>query len=425
MRNTSDDDGAEAAPPADAAAGPAGPGGAPRVVNIVKSYAGVCERGYSASQPDKPCQDATVMEEDAASGAVLLAVFDGHGEDGHFVAQAFADALPAAVFAHRKFAAVVPVADNVAPPPTDDAEVDALADKATKQSFRASAAPPVAPPVPRRDVAGALVGALAAVEKSVLARRDIDCSLSGCTGVVAVVCGDHVTVANVGDSRAVLVRTAAVPAAAAAAAAAADGGGDGPTLRLVPAPVTVDHKPTLPTETRRILLAGGRVHAIRYADGVEGPVRVWCRDDDVPGLAMSRSLGDTVGKRAGVSSTPDVYTYTLTDADAFIVVASDGLWEFTTPGDVADVLADTAAEARLQALAFEAAAADAAAAGDPPPPPPMMHLQLALDALGTVAVQRWHEREGYVDDLSIIIAEIGRDGGGGGEGGGGEGGGGA
>ena len=45
---------------------------------------------------------------------------------------------------------------------------------------------------------------------------------------------------------------------------------------------------------------------------------------------MSRSVGDTVGKAAGVISTPEITTHTLTDADRYLVIASDGLWEFIT-----------------------------------------------------------------------------------------------
>jgi hypothetical protein len=37
-----------------------------------------------------------------------------------------------------------------------------------------------------------------------------------------------------------------------------------------------------------------------------GPARVYSKDDDGPGLAMSRSLGDTVAERLGVICTPDV-----------------------------------------------------------------------------------------------------------------------
>ena len=41
-------------------------------------------------------------------------------------------------------------------------------------------------------------------------------------------------------------------------------------------------------------------------------------------------------------------------------------------------------------------------------PEPQQHLQLALEALAEAASQRWMEREGVCDDISIIVAEIAR-----------------
>ena len=49
---------------------------------------------------------------------------------------------------------------------------------------------------------------------------------------------------------------------------------------------------------------GGRVFAVEYDDGVDGPCRVLLGHMDVPGLAMSRSLGDAIAHTAGVSSEP-------------------------------------------------------------------------------------------------------------------------
>ena len=63
--------------------------------------------------------------------------------------------------------------------------------------------------------------------------------------------------------------------------------------------ITRDHKPNLPGEKARILASGGRVFALDYDDGYVGPERVWLQDHDIPGLAMSRSLGDTVAHSVG------------------------------------------------------------------------------------------------------------------------------
>ena len=48
----------------------------------------------------------------------------------------------------------------------------------------------------------------------------------------------------------------------------------------------------------------------------------------MPGLCIARSLGDLNAARAGVVCTPDVQRHAL-DADArFLILASDGVWEF-------------------------------------------------------------------------------------------------
>ena len=39
---------------------------------------------------------------------------------------------------------------------------------------------------------------------------------------------------------------------------------------------------------------------MEYEDGYNGPARVWLADQDIPGLAMSRSLCDTVAHSVGV-----------------------------------------------------------------------------------------------------------------------------
>ena len=51
---------------------------------------------------------------------------------------------------------------------------------------------------------------------------------------------------------------------------------------------------------------GGCIAPITYEDGTDGPHRVWLRDEEVPGLAMSRSVGDTIGKIAGVCSEAEI-----------------------------------------------------------------------------------------------------------------------
>jgi len=68
-----------------------------------------------------------------------------------------------------------------------------------------------------------------------------------------------------------------------------------------------DHKPDLGGELERIVANGGRVEAFKDIGGNPmGPMRVWQRDDDVPGLAMSRSFGDGMAESLGVIANPGI-----------------------------------------------------------------------------------------------------------------------
>jgi len=66
-----------------------------------------------------------------------------------------------------------------------------------------------------------------------------------------------------------------------------------------------DHKPNDPDESVRIKKRGGRIEPFRDEDDqFIGPSRVWLKEDDVPGLAMSRSFGDRVAASVGVIAEP-------------------------------------------------------------------------------------------------------------------------
>jgi serine/threonine protein phosphatase PrpC len=61
-------------------------------------------------------------------------------------------------------------------------------------------------------------------------------------------------------------------------------------------------------------------------------------NEEIPGLAMSRSFGDKVAHSVGVSAEPDTWDFTLGLNDKFVVIASDGVWEFLSNDDVANIV---------------------------------------------------------------------------------------
>lgn len=58
-----------------------------------------------------------------------------------------------------------------------------------------------------------------------------------------------------------------------------------------------------------------------------GPLRVWRSEKESPGLAMTRSIGDTNSQEIGIIDSPDIKKYILNGSDAFMVLASDGVWD--------------------------------------------------------------------------------------------------
>ena len=100
-------------------------------------------------------------------------------------------------------------------------------------------------------------------------------------------------------------------------------------------PVSRDHKPDLEDEKSRILASNGRIDTYRDTNGEAiGPFRVWLSDQNIPGLAMSRSLGDRLASTVGVTSEPEIFELELTIEDKFIILASDGIWEFISTEEV-------------------------------------------------------------------------------------------
>ncbi len=84
----------------------------------------------------------------------------------------------------------------------------------------------------------------------------------------------------------------------------------------------------------------GRVDYYKDMDGKKvGPARVYAKDEDGPGLAMSRSLGDTVAEKLGVISTPDVRVVRRqADKDRALVLCSDGVSEFLSNEKIGEIV---------------------------------------------------------------------------------------
>lgn len=101
-----------------------------------------------------------------------------------------------------------------------------------------------------------------------------------------------------------------------------------------------DHKPNMSGESERIISMNGRIDYYKDSDGRKiGPSRVYAKDEDGPGLAMSRSLGDTVAEKLGVIAVPDVKICRRQfEKDRAIVLCSDGVTEFLTNEQIGEIV---------------------------------------------------------------------------------------
>ena len=141
-------------------------------------------------------------------------------------------------------------------------------------------------------------------EKDINKNTDIDANFSGTTCVMVFQVGEKIICANVGDSRAIIVKGSSV------------------------IPLSVDQKPDDPEESKRIVQNGGEISQFEEDGEKSGPFRVWKKGEVYPGIAMSRSIGDLVASTLGVIPEPKFIEDKVDKDTKFIVIASDGVWEF-------------------------------------------------------------------------------------------------
>merc|ERR1711933_678498 len=169
----------------------------------------------------------------------------------------------------------------------------------------------------------AVADSIARVEKDLLKNYRIDAEFSGTTLSMGIIRDNHLTGVNIGDSRVILGKEK-----------------DG---RLIAVEVTHDHKPDSPKEKERILASGGGV----------------------------------VAHTAGVISEPEFTEFELDpETDRFLVVATDGLWEFVTNEETVEIVEGQVGPAQ------------------------------AVDTLVTEAGTRWMAEEQVINDTTVIVANL-------------------
>ena len=157
---------------------------------------------------------------------------------------------------------------------------------------------------------------------SLLRNKNIDSNLSGTTCISVIYTPIKLIIANIGDSRCILGKL-------------------NKNNKWECQNLSRDHKPSLPEEAERIKKKGGRIRPMKDDDGsFIGPLRVYMKDKDMPGLAMTRSFGDYFASTAGTICIPEIGEHFFEDDDKFLVIASDGLFEFIDSQEVVFIVKD-------------------------------------------------------------------------------------
>ena len=152
-------------------------------------------------------------------------------------------------------------------------------------------------------------------ERDLHKKSKIDANFSGTTCVMVAQIGDRFICANIGDSRAIMIKTG---------------------NEIVP--LSIDQKPDDPEESKRIVQNGGEISQYEEDGEKSGPYRIWKKGEAYPGIAMSRSVGDFIATSLGVVPEAKFIEEKIDQDCKFIVVASDGIWEFLDNKRVGEIV---------------------------------------------------------------------------------------
>jgi len=184
-------------------------------------------------------------------------------------------------------------------------------------------------------VEDALIAACATMEDKLLNGTFMPTKACGSTAVMAILLKQQIVIGNIGDSRAILVQQITTP-------------GTGIT-KLNVISVSQDHKPNVPKEKERIEQAGLTVVSESISNNeIDDIHRIYKIENKNQKLSMSRSFGDFDFKSntdlpsslQAVTAIPEIYIHERTPNDAFLLLASDGVWDVMSNEEVASFIVE-------------------------------------------------------------------------------------
>ena len=262
------------------------------LINTIKCHYGLSKAGKDQLGKTKINQDSyfILTNINNIKEFNIFGVLDGHGPDGHLVSQFISKYMQLEFQTNQ-------LIKNIK-------DIEKLYEKLISKDYE-------------------IIKDIFINADNTLRDEEIDSSNSGTTCVLVINIGVHIICANVGDSRGILVF---------------DEKNDANLNSLNVFPLSIDNKPENSKEKERIVRMGGVVDQIKnsFGQGI-GPFRVWAKNKDFPGLAMSRSIGDFNGKNIGIIPEPEIIECNLSFYCKYIVICSDGVWEFLNNKDVMNI----------------------------------------------------------------------------------------
>ena len=246
--------------------------------------------GFDGEEPKENNQDNYFIYKNFMNKKdyIYMSVCDGHGIEGHFVSDFMKEILPYDMSENLKNCNLM----------TESEKEHEKIHQIIKETF------------------------IIANEKLV-DNEEINSLFSGSTCVSVIYTPEKLIVPNIGDSRAVLGRLI-----------------NKEKNEYKAINLSRDHKPTEKDEAQRIIENDGRIQPFTEEGEFVGPQRVWLKDEEVPGLAMSRSFGDRVAATVGVISEPEIKEFDFDEGDKFMIIASDGIWEFISSQECVEIIKD-------------------------------------------------------------------------------------
>ena len=311
----------------------------------------ICHAGEISYGNPKINQDNYFNYKINTDDLVFVGVCDGHGENGHYVSEYLINHLP------QDFNEAYIDLKQKEQKEFDDISLESIT-KTFEESFL------------KTD--NDLNEFCDNMKKKKLTGENVpnyfNCDYSGSTCVSILLKQNDIKkiyIANVGDSRTIVIREK----------------DNNWTFKQL----SRDHKPTEKDEYNRIIEADGEIEAIEDDNGNwTGPLRVWEKGSEGPGLAMTRSLGDKVGSKLGVVCTPEVFKYFIKEEDRAFIIASDGLWEYMNNQQVTNSVKELITNMRNNNENKEVSA------------------DLISKELFNQSVERWRKKEQGIDDITII-----------------------